>query len=113
MTDNELLEQLFQPMKEMQVPDDGFTKRVTQQLPKRDTKKLSRLWTAFCIVAAIVLFVLMRGWETVGFALQTLSNDLPTQQQVLLFMVSVATVGIVIASELLFSDKRGLRYVFD
>lgn len=99
MTDDELLEQLFQPMKEMQVADDGFTDRVMQQLPQRDIWRLSRLWTVFCIVVAVVLFVLMRGWEIVAYGLMMLVNTPPTSQQVLTFALSVGIVGLLALGE--------------
>ena len=99
MTDDELLEQLFQPMKEMQVADDGFTDRVMQQLPQRDVWRLSRLWTVFCIVVAVVLFVLMRGWEIVAYGLMMLVNTPPTSQQVLTFALSVGIVGLLALGE--------------
>ena len=99
MTDNELLEQLFQPMKEMQLADDGFTDRVMQQLPQRDARRLSRLWTMFCIVVALVLFVLVRGWEIVGYGLMMLVNTPPTSQQVLTFALSVGIVGLLALGE--------------
>ena len=86
MTDNELLEQLFQPMKEMQLADDGFTDRVMKQLPQRDVWRLSRLWTVFCVVVAVMLFVLLRGWEIIAHGL-------------LMFAVSVGIVGLLALGE--------------
>ena len=65
MTDNELLEQFFRPAKELRIDDDGFTERVMSRLPQRDAARLSNLWTAFCIMVAVVLFILLRGWEPI------------------------------------------------
>ena len=101
MTDNELLEQLFQPMKEMQLADDGFTDRVMKQLPQRDVWRLSRLWTVFCVVVAVVLFVLLRGWEIIAHGLLMFANTPPTSQQMLTFAVSVGIVGLLALSEVL------------
>ena len=94
MTDNELLEQLFQPMKEMQLADGGFTDRVMKQLPQRDVWRLSRLWTVFCVVVAVVLFVLLRGWELIAHGL-------------LMFAVSVGIVGLLALGEVVSRVRCG------
>ena len=108
MTDNELLEQLFQPMKEMQVADNGFTERVMQQLPADNRAlKLSRLWTAFCVVVAVTLFVLMRGWELIGHALLMLLNNLPSTQHLLMLTVSVGVVGLLALTEFVHHERYG------
>ena len=99
MTYNELLEQLFQPMKEMKVADDGFTNRVMQQLPQRDVRRLSRLWTVFCVIVAVVLFVMMRGWDILVYGLLMLANTPPTSQQILTFAFSVGIIGLLALSE--------------
>ena len=105
MTDNELLEQLFRPMKEMELQDNGFTDRVVQQLPRRDVRRLSRLWTAFCIVVAVTAFVLLRGWELIGYGLMMLANTPPTHQQLLTFVVSVGAVGLLAISEVVGRER--------
>jgi len=100
MTDNELLEQVFQPIRQMQVADDGFTDRVARRLPRqRNALQLSRLWTAFCVVVAVALFVLLRGWQVVAYALVTLLNALPTRQQLLLFAVCAGIAGLIALAE--------------
>ena len=95
MTDNELLEQLFQPMKEMQLADDGFTDRVMKQLPQRDVWRLSRLWTVFCVVVAVMLFVLLRGWEIIAHGL-------------LMFAVSVGIIWLLAGVELVSRERYRL-----
>ena len=99
MTDNELLEQLFKPMKEMQLENNGFTDRVMNRLPQRDTRRLSRLWTVFCIVVAVALFVALRGWEIVAYGIMMIANNPPTSQQMLTFAVSVGIVGLLALGE--------------
>lgn len=106
MTDNELLEHVFRPMTEMQVADDGFTDRVMNRLPQRDVRRLSRLWTLFCVVVAIVLFILLRGWEIIAYGLVMMANTPPTPQQVLLFAVSAGIVGLLA----FFETVSRLRY---
>jgi hypothetical protein len=106
MTDNELLEQLFRPMKELQIADNGFTERVVSRLPQRDVRKLSHLWTAFCVVVAVALFVMVRGWEAVGYALLMWANNIgATQQQLLLFALSAGVAGLLVAAEV-FNRER-------
>ncbi len=107
MTDNDLLEQLFRPMKEMQLADEGFTDRVMQQLPRRDVGSLSRLWTVFCVVVAVVLFALFRGWEIIAHGLLMLANTPPTSQQVLTFAVSVGIVGLLALGEVVSRVRCG------
>lgn len=107
MTDNELLEQLFRPMKEMTVADDGFTDRVVERLPQRNAWRLSRLWTIFCIVVAVVLFLLLRGWEIVAYGLVMFANTPPTSQQVLTFAVSAGVVGLLALAEVISHVRYG------
>ena len=68
MTENEdkLIEKLFQEAAQLQIADDGFTERVMERLPQNrvSTQWLSRLWTLFCVVTAVVLFFLLDGWES-------------------------------------------------
>jgi len=106
MTDNELLEQLFQPIKEMEIADDGFCERVMQQLPHRNIRRLSHLWTIFCIVTGITLFVLLRCWEPIGYALLMFLNTPPTHQQLLLFGVSLGIAGIIVLVDIISREVR-------
>ncbi|MBR1395146.1 MAG: DUF5056 domain-containing protein [Prevotella sp.] len=105
MTDNELLEQLFRPMKEMKVADNGFSQRVVGRLPKRDVRSMSRLWTAACVVIGVMLFVAMRGWELIGYALVMLLNNPPSWQQMLTAAVSLIAVGMIAIGELLAHER--------
>ena len=100
MTDNELLEKLFREARQMEVADNGFTDRVMQQLPQaayrpllRSRLTLSRLWTGFCIVVALVLFVLMRGWELIGYGLLMLVNNSQALKDNLIIFIALAVVG--------------------
>ena len=105
MTDHELLEQLFRPMKEMQVADDGFSQRVMQ----RDARSLSRLWTTFCILIGVALFVAMRGWELIGYALLMLLNNPPSQQQMLTAAASLIAIGVIAIGELLAKARYSMQ----
>lgn len=63
--DNILLEQFFKEAAAQQLEDDGFTQRVMQQLPGH-TNWLSHLWTLFCVIVALGIFVLSQGWTTLA-----------------------------------------------
>ena len=96
MTDNELLQQFFQAARQTELPDNGFTERVMQQLPSgsRSSSLLkSRLWTAFCIVIAVTLFVLLRGWELIGYGLLMLVNNSQALKDNLIIFIALAVVG--------------------
>ena len=80
MTDNELLQHFFQPARDLQLSDVGFTDRVMSRLPRRNALRLSRLWTTSCIVVAVILFFLMRGWEIIGFGLLMTINSIHVLQ---------------------------------
>ena len=116
MTDDELLKQIFQQASlPTDIADNGFTDRVMQQIATvekqtaaSDCRRLSRLWTTFCIALGIVLFVMLRGWEPIAYRLVMLMNNPPSQTQVLSVLLSVAVVGLMAVSELLQRQK----YIF-
>ena len=59
--DNLLLEDFFKQAAQQQIEDNGFTKRVMENLPVSQQEKahrLSLLWTAFCVALGVVLFFL-------------------------------------------------------
>ena len=65
MTDNnQFLDDLFKQAAQQQIEDNGFTERVMQNLPKTDTvRRLSRLWSLFCILVGAGLFFAFGGWQ--------------------------------------------------
>ena len=121
MTDNELLEQLFRPMREMQIEDDGFTDRVMQQIELQEspavagtaarnsslftlhsslsTKRLAHLWTALCIAIAVVLFIVMRGWITIGQGIYNLLTTPPTVHSLLMLIITVSVPALIALTE--------------
>ena len=60
--DNSLLEQFFEPARQQEISDNGFTERVLRQLPDRSLI-LSRWWTAFCAALALILFIVSEAWR--------------------------------------------------
>lgn len=112
MTDDQLLEQFFQQARQTEVPDNGFSDRVMQQITLHEAQhatshaqRLSRLWTAFCIVVAAVLFVLLHGWEPIAYALMMLVNTPPTQHQLLMLVASVGVLGLLAIWEIIGRER--------
>lgn len=101
-----MLEQLFRPMKEMKVADNGFTERVMQQLPRRDVWHLSRMWTAFCLTVAVVLFVLLRGWELMAYGLLMMMNNMAvTKSNLVVVMVLALAFGLIALSDMVRRER--------
>ena len=89
LNDDLLLESFFSAAKTQEINDDGFTEKVMSNLPDR-VSKLSQYWTAFCIVAGIVLFMVFKGWQPlVGGLLAMLHTTADSTNLVTLF----ATIG--------------------
>ena len=60
------LADLFKQAAQQQIEDNGFTERVMQNLPDARTdnvRRLSRLWSLFCILVALGLFFAFGGWQ--------------------------------------------------
>ena len=70
MTDKEnmMIEALFKQAAEQQIEDNDVTDRVMKNLPDRKldvARRLSQLWTLFCLAVAGVLFFIFGGWQVV------------------------------------------------
>ena len=66
--DNIMLEEFFKQAAQQQIEDKGFTERVMKNLPDRKLellRKMSCVWTLFCIAIAAGLFFLLGGWQIV------------------------------------------------
>ena len=62
--DNIIVEDFFKQAAQQQIEDNGFTERVMQNLPKTNTvRRLSRLWSLFCILVGVGLFFAFGGWQ--------------------------------------------------
>ena len=60
---NELAD-FFKQAAQQQIEDNGFTERVMQNLPKTDIiRRLSRMWSLFCILVGAGLFFAFGGWQ--------------------------------------------------
>ena len=62
------LADLFKQAAQQQIEDNGFTERVMQNLPDARTdnvRRLSRLWSLFCILVGVGLFFAFGGWQVI------------------------------------------------
>ena len=60
------LAEIFKQAAQQQIEDDGFTERVMQNLPETKTmtvRRLSRLWSLFCLLMGVGLFFAFGGWQ--------------------------------------------------
>ena len=69
--DNMMIEVFFKQAARQQIEDNGFTERVMHSLPDRKmeaVRKLSQLWTLFCMAVAGVLFwrAVLHVWRLAG-----------------------------------------------
>ena len=87
--DEQLLEQFFQTARQEEMADDGFSRRVMQRIETEAalsmaverasrTVRLSWLWTAFCIVAAVGVFTWIGGWQHLLLAVLDFISTKPT-----------------------------------
>ena len=69
-----LLKQFFEEAAKHTIEDNGFTERVMMNLPETDmaesrVRRLSHLWTLFCLVIGLVVFWLTSGWPIIEGAI--------------------------------------------
>lgn len=55
--DDEQMLQMFFADHQMDIPDDGFSKRVMERLPASSHRRLERWWQVACIVMGIVFII--------------------------------------------------------
>lgn len=108
MTENDddlLLEQFFQPARQMELADDGFTQRVKHRLPDR-TLRLSRIWTAACVIVGVVVFTLLGGWHVLlGWGLR-LMTTMPTTGQLAQLWLMLLVATALVLSEVVRREPR-------
>jgi len=108
--DNDLLlQQLFSEAAQQKIEDNGFIERVMHRLPLR-VNWFTRLWTAFCILVALLLFTLFHGWELLAVQLEVLIRTLPTEPlSGRLVMVVTVFIGLLIAGASEFISSETAR----
>ena len=108
--DDLLLERFFQAARAEQLPDNGFTHRVMTRLPERQLR-LSKLWTAACIVLGVVVFTLSGGWNIIVAGIIGVLITMPTtSSQLLHLMLCGVVLTALIAAELIRRERLTLGY---
>lgn len=76
MTDNndDVLVKKFFSENCIDVPDDGFSRRVMRRLPDR-TRRISRLWTAVCVVIGLLIFFRNKGFSVLVSCFDGIFSD--------------------------------------
>lgn len=79
MTDNrdELLVKRFFEENRIEMPDDGFSRRVMRRLPG-STKRISRIWTAVCAAVAVLFFIKNDFFKMLYGTCKGIANDVIT-----------------------------------
>ena len=103
-----LLEQFFYAARMEQLPDDGFTHRVMMRLPERQ-ERLSHIWTAVCVIAALAVFTLIGGWQQVAAGIVRVLSSVPTTTQILQLMVCGAVLTTLAAAEVMRRGEFSLK----
>ena len=88
MTDNDnlLIENFFKQAAQQQIEDNGFTERVMEKVvqTRPSTRRMSILWTCFCVVVALALFILLGGWESLKTTIMVWMTTALTSLEVLI-----------------------------
>ena len=93
--DNIMIEEFFKQAAQQQIEDNGFTERVMMNLPEMKTSKvrrLSRLWTLFCVIVGLGLFFAFGGMQLMRVAMTGLLQMVLTALEV--FVVTTPTTEI-------------------
>ena len=91
----------------LEVADNGFTDRVMRALPEEEwqrsaalrfQKRLSQLWTAACIVAAVGFFAYTGLWSAILIDIKASINSFYPDEETLKTLMVIAMVPGIIAS---------------
>ena len=87
----ETLQRFFQSAALQEIPDDGFSRKVMNRLSNKKCRRLSDLWTFFCIVVAALLGyhfqVISQFVDSVKIFVSTLSvSDISLERMLLLLV---------------------------
>lgn len=104
-SDDALLQQFFRPAREQQIADNGFTERVMRQLPPSQARLQSRLWTAFCLLVGMVLFVACKGWTAIATAIEVFLHTAPAEYHPLTIIVCVSVLAILAINEMFRKER--------
>ena len=120
MTDNDnlLIENFFKQAAQQQIEDNGFTERVMEKVvqTRPSTRRMSILWTCFCVAVALALFILLGGWESLKTTIMVWMTTALTSLEVLIttaptteLPVNPAVVFLLVAFVLVYLPYRTAR----
>jgi len=95
--DKIMIEEFFKQAAKQQIEDNGFTERVLMNLPDREVeeaRRLSRLWTLFCLAVGSMLFFLLGGWPVLKDLLQGGFHMLVSAFEVLLVTATTTEIPV-------------------
>ena len=97
MTDKDdiMIAELFKQAAHQQIEDNGFTERVMMNLPETkadNVRRLSRLWTWFCVIIGLGVFFAFGGLQLMRVAMTGLLQMVLTALEV--FVVTTPTTEI-------------------
>ncbi|MCO6026051.1 DUF5056 domain-containing protein [Prevotella cerevisiae] len=123
--DEQLVNRFFAEHSEP-IPDKGFSEKVMRNIPDR-AWYISRIWGVLCVIAGILLFVEMKGWELLGTLFQSsfigayhscaekvshikitdiLSHFDISGHTILMFMAGAVTVMLVLIYNVIMDEKE-------
>ncbi|MDR1004486.1 MAG: DUF5056 domain-containing protein [Prevotellaceae bacterium] len=74
-TDNDRLLRQFFDENRHEIADRGFSRRVMHRLTANRTRRLARLWSLFCALLAVVIFVATDAATLIWNALRNILTD--------------------------------------
>ena len=93
-TNDKLLRDFFSENKQ-EIADNGFSRRVMHHLPER-SNHLARIWAAFVMIVAVVLFFWMGGLEAIWGTLREVFYSMIQYQS-----THIDTKSLIIAAAVL------------
>lgn len=102
-----MLQQFFSEAAGQPIADNGFTERVMSRLPIR-VKWFERIWTALCVLLAVLLFTLFHGWELLAVQLEVFLRTMmvePPQVSPLMVVLGIMSLTLIGAYEMLSRER--------
>lgn len=92
--DDILIDQLFDEIRRTDIPDKDFSRKVMRSLPDK-TNRISRLWTAFCVLTGIALSFVFHVWQLIAVYVEVFIRTIPTLEPRQLLCLPIAAVTII------------------
>ncbi len=99
-----MIEDFFKQAAQQQIEDNGFTERVMASLPSTASsreRRMSRLWTWFCLAVGALLFFAFDGWEVLKVNMRMLLSALVTALEVFITTAPTADLHLNLPTILL------------